>query len=384
MKIFTTIIGVFFVFLNVYAKPTQECKLPISYNQAEINYPSKYEYEDIQDFTILSFNKKTKTGIAYNENCIITFSAKGSQLKSIKDCGIKDLQHKEPVYFESQISSIKKNIYERAYQSFQTDSINKRQTFVKDSLEKRSKFVSDSIRSYNFYVKDSITEYEEYLTLSLKLDSMRAAFSSIKALKDKKDKEFWGSKGSPVAINMVRWNQNSVGGITAKFQVLNLSRKTIKYVAISGYFKNSVGDRVYNQIGSGSTYTVRGIGPIGPAPASFVDYELFADAMGTYDFDDCFFYSRTANSIEVSSVKLTYTDGTTQTVSGKTLEKQLYWKEDDLLDAVYDYKNYIDFLKTYNGLEVVLSEEITYKPKEYKPLEYKPATYFPTTFKFDE
>lgn len=294
------------------------------------------------------------------------------------------MQQKEPAYFDTQISSIKKNIYDKVYMSFQKDSINKREAFVKDSLEKRSKFVSDSIKCYQAFVKDSISEYEEYLNLSLKLDSMRAAFSSTKALKEKKDKEFWGSKGSPVAINMVYWDQNSAGGITAKFQVLNLSRKTIKYVAISGYFKNVVGDRVYNQIGTGSTYTVKGIGPIGPAPTSFVDYELFADALGSYDFDDCFFYSRTANSIEVSSVKLTYTDGTTQTISGKTLEKQLYWKEEDLFDAVYDYKNYLDFLKTYNNLEAVLSEGITYKPKEYESMEYRPTIYFPITFKFNK
>lgn len=384
MKIYSLIIGIVFLFLNVYGKPNQECKLSIYYNQAEIKYPSKYEYHDAQDFIVLSFNKKTKTGIAYNENCIITFRAKESQLKFIKDCGVKDLRHKEPDYFESQISSAKKTIYDKAYMAFQKDSIDKREAFVKDSLDKRSKFVNDSIKGYQAFVKDSIAEYEEYLRLSVKVDSMRAAFSSTKTLKEKKDREFWGSKGSPVAINMVRWNQNSAGGITAKFEVLNLSRKTIKYIAISGYFKNAVGDRVYNQIGTSSTYTVRGIGPIGPAPTSFANYELFADAMGSYDFDDCFFYSRTANSIEVSSVKLTYTDGTTQTVSGKTLEKQLYWKEEDLFDAVYGYKSYLDFLKAYNNLEAVLSEGITYTPKEYESMEYRPSTYFPTTFKFNK
>lgn len=78
MKRYALIIGILFAFLSAFAKEQQECKIPFYYYQVEINFPSKYEYKDVQDFTVLSFNKKTKTGIAYNENCIITFSAKES------------------------------------------------------------------------------------------------------------------------------------------------------------------------------------------------------------------------------------------------------------------------------------------------------------------
>jgi hypothetical protein len=105
--------------------------------------------------------------------------------------------------------------------------------------------------------------------------------------------------------------------------------------------------------------------------------------VGTYEFDDCFFYSKTANTIEVSSVKLTYTDGSTQTVSGKILEKHLYWKEDDIIDAVYHYKDYIEYLKNYNQIEVMLSNGFPYNPKEYEPINYSPIYYKPAIFNFN-
>lgn len=383
MKRFTCIIVTLFVFLCSFAKPSQECKLSLTPYQCQVQYPSKVEFNLTQDFKVLSFNKKYKSGVAYNDYFIVFFNATDAQSKLIKDCGIKDLQEKDRIEYENQIYAIKNNIFNIAYSKFKTDSINKREVFVSDSLAKREKYVNDSIKSYQAYVNDSLKEREEYVSLTLQVDSMRTEFESTRAVKAKRDKEFWASKGSPVALNMVSWSSNSAGGITAKFEVLNLSKKTIKYVAITGYFKNSVGDRVYNQVGHGSTYTVRGIGPIGPAPTSFDEFELFSDAMGSYDFDDCFFYSRTANNIEVSSVKLTYTDGTTQTVSGKVLEKQMYWKEDDLIDAVYGYKRYLEYVKSFNKLDALLSEDIKYTPKEYEPIEYNPTSYTPIFFKFN-
>lgn len=382
MKRFTFIIVLLFVFLSSYAKQPHECNLSLTPYQCKIQYPNSYGLNTAQDFKVVSFNKKYKAGIAYNDYCIVEFYATEEQTKLIKQCGIKDLQQKDLIEYKNQIYTVKNNIYNTAYTKYRTDSISLRESFVKDSLDVRLSFVNDSIKNYQAYVSDSLKEREEYVTLTLTVDSMRKEFESKKVIKAKRDKEFWASKGSPVALNMVWWSSNSVGGITAKFEVLNLSKKTIKYVAITGYFKNAVGDRVYNQVGRGSSYTVRGIGPIGPAPTSFDEFAMFADATGTYEFDDCFFYSRTADKIEVSSVKLTYTDGTTQTVSGKVLDKQMYWKEDDLIDAVYGYKNYIEYVKSFNKLEALLSKDIEYTPKVYEPIEYSPITYKPIKFDY--
>lgn len=383
MKQYTILIGLMFVFLGAYANKKEECKMMIEPSMSIVVYPLKYKFEESQLFNVISYNKKTGYGVAYNDNCIIDFMPYGYQIKSIKKSGIKDIKEKETEKYDIQIESIKRSIYNNVYSKFQADSIVKREQFIKDSLAHRNKFVEDSIKCYQAYVKDSLKEWDEHVRLMLTVDSMRTEFEGQKTVKAKIDKQFWGSKGSPVAINMVYWDSNSVGGITAKFEVFNLSKKTIKYVAITGYFKNAVGDRVYNQIGSGSTYTVRGIGPIGPAPTSVDEIDLFSDAVGTYEFDDCFFYSKTANTIEVSSVKLTYTDGSTQTVSGKILEKHLYWKEDDIIDAVYHYKDYIEYLKNYNQIEAMLSNGFPYNPKEYEPINYSPIYYKPAIFNFN-
>lgn len=382
MKPYLVILCFMLVLFQSIAKEQKDCKLSIEPKRAIVLYPGDYKMNSQEEFAVLSYSKKNGTAVAYNEHCVIKFAPVDLQIKAIKSCGIKDLENKNPEMLNEQIKSAETTIFNNDYCAFRKDSIQVREAFLKDSLEKRTIFVKDSLEVYQTFLKDSLQVREEFVQATLYVDSIRAEFESTKAFKEKKDKEFWSSKGSPVAINMVYWESNSVGGITAKFEVLNLGKKTIKYVAISGYFKNAVGDRVYNQIGRESTYTVRGIGPIGPAPTSFDEIELFADAMGSYEFDDCFFYSRTANSIEVSSVKLTFTDGTTQTVSGKILEKQLYWKSEDLIDSVYGYKNYIEYLKSYNKLDALLSEDLEYTPKQYEPIEYVPLIYTPSKFNF--
>ena len=131
-------------------------------------------------------------------------------------------------------------------------------------------------------------------------------------------------EGSPVLITDISWSSNSVGKITVDLNVKNCSLETIKYISFQGYFTNAVGDKCYNEIGGGSVWKARGIGPIGPMPTTLENYETrHATFEGSYEFDNTAFYSRTADTFYMSSVTIQYMNGKTVTLSGQNLKKHL-------------------------------------------------------------
>ena len=133
---------------------------------------------------------------------------------------------------------------------------------------------------------------------------------------------------SPILITDITWSSNSIGGIEVELEVTNCSQQTIKYITFHGYFENAVGDRCRNQIGGGTTWTGKGVGPIGPAPTSLDNYEKrMAECKGSYDFDNLTFYSQIAHSFTLSSVTIQYMNGKTITLSGKSLRKHVRYRD---------------------------------------------------------
>ena len=134
-------------------------------------------------------------------------------------------------------------------------------------------------------------------------------------------------KKSPVIVTVDSWSSNSAGGIEVELSVTNCSTQTIKYISFQGYFNNAVGDRCYNEIGGGSVWKARGVGPIGPRPTTTDDFsEKFDECRASYDFDNLTFYSRTADTFHLSSVTIQYTNGKTVTLSGSNLQNHVVYK----------------------------------------------------------
>ena len=90
-------------------------------------------------------------------------------------------------------------------------------------------------------------------------------------------------------------------GTGFQFEVINPTKKTIKYVIFSLVGLNAVKDPVRTINGSKTT-TVRGIGPIQP------------EGNGSYSFDYVW-HTDLVESVRVVSIKVDYMDGSTRTIS---------------------------------------------------------------------
>lgn len=131
-------------------------------------------------------------------------------------------------------------------------------------------------------------------------------------------------ENSPFIISYISWSSNSVGGITVYIDITNCTQNTIKYVTFQGYFLNAVGDRCRNEIGGGTMWKARGVGPIGPCPSTIANhYERYRSCEASYTFDNLTFYSRIVNKFKLSSVSVEYTNGRKITLSGANLNKHI-------------------------------------------------------------
>ena len=134
-------------------------------------------------------------------------------------------------------------------------------------------------------------------------------------------------ENDPIMIYDIVWFANSVGGIEVDLKIINCSVQTIKYITFNGYFLNAVGDKCRNEIGGGTTWSAKGIGPIGPRPTSQENCEERMDLCeGSYNFDNLTFYSRVADSFKLSSVTIQYMNGKTITLSGSKLDNHIRYK----------------------------------------------------------
>lgn len=151
-----------------------------------------------------------------------------------------------------------------------------------------------------------------------------------------------------VLLNISAWRLNSVGGIEMDVNVTNCTAKTIKYVDFSCYFTNPVGDICYNSIGGGKFMKKSLVGPIGPRPSTDDTSESAIDKMNdceaSYKLDDPNFYNKTAETIHITLVKVTYMDGSVKSFVGKSLDNiisfEYNWGESD-----YNPLNCVEYLK---------------------------------------
>ena len=79
-------------------------------------------------------------------------------------------------------------------------------------------------------------------------------------------------KMGPALFKVLGWYMDSAGGITVSIEVTNCSSQRIKYVTFKGYFLNAVGDKCRNEIGGGTEWRGKGVGPIEAFPKTPEDF----------------------------------------------------------------------------------------------------------------
>lgn len=178
-----------------------------------------------------------------------------------------------------------------------------------------------SIGTINFDLMPSVTDP---LVLKIIEKQKQVADSTLREEYARKVSEI--KSHDPIIIRINSWEKNTVGGITMNLSVTNCSSQTIKYITFKGCFYNPVGDKCLNEIGGGSVWSAKGVGPIKPAPISenptntASDFLNLLDCNGYYKFDDTTFYTKTATSFTLTSVSIQYTNGKTITLSGEKLK----------------------------------------------------------------
>ena len=141
-------------------------------------------------------------------------------------------------------------------------------------------------------------------------------------------------KNAPtILLNVNWWSINSADGIEISYTVINCSLKKIKYITITSYFKNPVGDICYNKFG-GKYMEHIFIGPLQPRPKAISDNANPYESEGTYEYNTPTFYCGYAHTIHIASIKIQYFDGSCKLLNGKMLNNIVSYEDD------WDNSNY--------------------------------------------
>ena len=161
------------------------------------------------------------------------------------------------------------------------------------------------------YKRDSINKVEKLKQdsiLKVKLDSI--AFEKEKKISLYKDSLYLScvKRGMPVEIfDMKPSYPNSAGGVDLIFRYKNLSKKDIKYISLTGYVSNNVGDKCYCTIRDYSSTTIRDVGPI-----------KYDKTDGGYW--ENVWYNHTIRKFVPTSIKIIYMNGSTVTMNKNKIE----------------------------------------------------------------
>lgn len=224
-------------------------------------------------------------------------------------------------------------------------------TSTKNPLEKRIvqympsvydpdvKFEIDRINKKYIEEKKARDEEERRLAAIKKVydDSVKAVKDSIQRIEDAKYFEKLKKetaviiadykKMGPALFKVLGWYMDSAGGITVSIEVTNCSSQRIKYVTFKGYFLNAVGDKCRNEIGGGTEWRGKGVGPIEAFPKTPEDFIYGVDNyIASYDFDRAAFYCRTADTFHLSSVIIEYMNGKKAVLNGAELKKRVLYE----------------------------------------------------------
>jgi len=170
---------------------------------------------------------------------------------------------------------------------------------VAKNKKDRDRFINDSI------IKQRIIEFEQA---------------------HERDKSLLVKAGKPIEIDYCYSSQpNSAGGVDLFLKIKNISNKEIKYLWITGYVINDVGDKEYCRIRRQSLITARAVGPI-----KSNQYE----SMGW----DCLWYNYSIGEFIPTQIKLQYMDNSIVLLAQSKIKSII---EAELLDKRYNIEDLI-------------------------------------------
>lgn len=150
-------------------------------------------------------------------------------------------------------------------------------------------------------------------TIQQKFWEWTKLLSKMYDLKMLGDIENMGKKHAPYGLSLMDWGlydeSEYTDGTSVYFKFLNPTKKRIKYIYVSLYGKNRVGDRIYE--GGKSVKTLKFIGPVEP------------DAIGNVS-QEYVWFTDLVSSAKITSIKVQYMDGTTRMI---TDIKKITWPE---------------------------------------------------------
>lgn len=111
-----------------------------------------------------------------------------------------------------------------------------------------------------------------------------------------------GASNSFLPIELGHFSMNSAYGIEPEFLILNTKGKTINFINFNATFYNAANNRLYSTVGGYSYSSLRIIGPIDPWECGWFSFEPI-------------FYNKDVAKMKVSTAKITYMDGSTETIA---------------------------------------------------------------------
>lgn len=163
-------------------------------------------------------------------------------------------------------------------------------------------------------------EREEAYSLAKKAEFQ--IFAAEKEIENKRKAEKKEDIQSTLRLEKcVVHNINSADGVDVRIEWENTSEKTIKYINFCVKPYNAVDDEVYCEISKKSDMWLKKTGPINPGSGSYVSPIA---SISSGDIWECVWYNSTVRNLEITEIRIDYTDGTSKYISGDDLEYIYY------------------------------------------------------------
>lgn len=278
-------------------------------------YTEKNEFiKRPKTFDVIKLGRKSQTIPSYYDSYIVLYK---KSLYSVDSSYVIDN------HILNRENAVVEGNYQREIQRRKKDSIIQRQkdstqrlnsivnlenkiNDIKNQMDRRREYVEkgkyDDIKRYEVDAKFNVDSLSRVFQDSISSATISEYFPNNEQYRALSAKMQKFAKTIHVQLNELE-PPNSAGGCDFNFLYTNLSKKTIKYLRWEGYVYNAVGDRVVCDIDRTSFVSGKDTGPY--EPFSW----LGGGTWGTI------IYNYSARSILITSINITYMDGTSYSIS---------------------------------------------------------------------
>ena len=271
----------------------------------------------------------------YNDSSAYILYANSDLVKLVKKNKVKNLWKKDKEWLDNFQTMIIRKI-DWLYEQYCIEI--ERKEAEKEEHEKHYRQI---MRQHNDSVEQTIAPYRNQLKIyedSINYINVKLAeLSDIKKIKNVQD--FY--------LIYEEISVNSVGGTGPAFTIINGSQKSIKYISFTTKFYNRVNDIISDRItgNSLSTWTIQG-------PINYLEKDWLLSSSWS-----SLFYNGWAEYFKITSMTITYMNGTTKTYTAKQIannviesESEMYYNPNEkeiqrLKKQKQIYENKIDEIK---------------------------------------